>query len=996
MKKLLTFFGILGIVLQAFPQKAIFLPLTKLQIENGLPGINVRKITKDRLGFMWFATQDGLSRFDGRSYINLNSYNVDKKRKLLGTDIYDIKPDLAGSFLWALSSYGGLNKINVATGDIASTYQINITGEKTTLWYKCFAENLRYLFIGTNEGIICRFDKSLNRIDSTFSLSKKFNCSGQLDDLWIDAYNRVWYMISGKGILVTDQHFNRRIRFINSSTFDTRPFSFTDCAPVKNLLFLTTTCGLKAVDMTTLLPVFPSKEENPFIAYCSGKELHSISTGGGVVIVSGKNILYKLDSTSGRYESIQLAGDYENRSWLTLTNTVFAGEKNIWIGSPYGVGWIKNVSSPFTPYYNSFDGKNIKIKHAITLCSMDDSLLLVCGDDGLYRLNVLTSIINKFEVEDFYYSVFPVSADYFIASGVSHGLQLFDWAFRPLNISAVFPELKSIRQDLIMCSTQMGDSIVFMASQNKNGLYIWNKITKCIDTINTRSGGLSLRNDNINRLYLDSKHRLWIVCENVVSVYDPVRKTIEHLALEDPSTHLPLSINMDVCEAANKYWILSYGTGIVKLSDDFRIEKVFTARNEIPNLGLYKIFSLSDSLLICSSNAGLAVLNINTEKIKTYSIEDGLQSNSFEEASGDKRGASILFGGINGVTKIDVSKITAHLTAPDLTFSTITLTSPNAETDTLNYDIRLLRIPSSVVQFRIGFSAIDYTAPDKVKFAYRILEKDTNWSYTKQNFFQSFRIDAGTYTLQVKAVNEGSLWSQVKELKLDFLPKWYEYWFIKPFLFAIALVILYALYKTRINQLKKEQKIRSGIASDLHDDLGSTLNSVKAYANLEIMEKGADTNLVKIKQSIQEAISSLRDTIWVMDDKKGTVEHLLFRINQFSEPLCTAYNISFHATIADDAKDYTLSASEKRNIYLILKEAVNNTIKYAQAVEVALEISFIKSRLSILIRDNGKGFDPASITEGNGLNNMKVRAMQINFSISIAAGLGTTIRLTRN
>ena len=75
-----------------------------------------------------------------------------------------------------------------------------------------------------------------------------------------------------------------------------------------------------------------------------------------------------------------------------------------------------------------------------------------------------------------------------------------------------------------MCSTKMGDSVVFIASQNKNGLYVWSAKTKRLDVINTKSGVISLRNDDINRLYLDTQKRLWIICENVVSIYDHFKK----------------------------------------------------------------------------------------------------------------------------------------------------------------------------------------------------------------------------------------------------------------------------------------------------------------------------------------------------------------------------------------------------------------------------------------------------------------------------------------
>jgi hypothetical protein len=982
----------------SFSQMKVFLPLTKLEIKDGLPGINVRKITRDKFGFMWFATQDGISRFDGRSYINLNSYNVNSKRKIFGTDVYDIKPDLSGNHLWALTAYGGLNKIELTTCNVVASYQIKQSVKPdTTLWYKCMAESPANLIIGTNEGIISRFNKVSGETDYSFSLEQRFGCGGQLEDIMIDSENRVWYFISGKGILVTDMTFTKRIAFLSSSVLDKQEFFFTDYLIFKDLIFLTTTNGLKVIDTKSLQVAVPADIEASVVKYFSGKELHCISNYGSSVIITGRNILCKINFQSGEIEDIQLAGNYEDRSWITLTNSIYFNDQHIWIGSQYGVGWIRNINTPFVPYYVTLDGKNIKINHAITICAATDSIVLACGDDGLYSVNHFTSQIREIGQKDFYYSVFPVFKDYFIASGVSTGLQLFTNKLKPANILSVFPELRPIKNELMMCSAKLGDSIVFMASQNKNGLYIWNGKTKKIDVINTRSGAISLRNDDINRLFIDSKKLLWIICENAVSVYDPFKKTIDHLNLIDSTTKMPLSINMDICEMKDGFWLASYGTGVVELSDDHKIKRIYNAKDGINNLGLYKIFGLNDSMLIVSSNNGLSLINKIRGHVKNYFTEDGLQSNSFEEASGDQAGNFIFLGGINGITRADISKLTASLFVPKLSFSSIILTSQNKITDTLNIEIQKVVIPDTVTQVTIGFSAIYYSEPEQIKFSYRIIETDKHWNTTSQNFIQFFRLSPGTYHLQVQAFNEDGASSGIKELILKFSPKWYETWWFKLSIFLVVIAYIYGMYRSRINQFKKEQRIRSKLASDLHDDLGSTMNSVKVYANLAMIENPSDKYLLKVKESTQEAINGIRDIIWVLDDKRDSIEHLLARVSVFAAPLCDANNMRYKQDIADDARDFKLGQEEKRNLYMILKEAVNNAIKYSSGKKIEINIEMKKSRPGIKIEDDGQGFAIETANEGNGLKNMTRRAKEIKYSVQIqsAPGAGTVIQLQK-
>lgn len=211
----------------------------------------------------------------------------------------------------------------------------------------------------------------------------------------------------------------------------------------------------------------------------------------------------------------------------------------------------------------------------------------------------------------------------------------------------------------------------------------------------------------------------------------------------------------------------------------------------------------------------------------------------------------------------------------------------------------------------------------------------------------------------------------------------------------MASLTIYGLYRTRINQIKKEHKIRSKLASDLHDDLGGTLNSVKIFTNLALMESEKETHLQRIKQSTQEAISGLRDIMWVMDDKKDTLADLVSRISQFGVPLFESTHMQFKQEVSEDALNYRVGSEEKRNLYMIIKEAINNSVKHSGASDLFLSISLTKGKPTITVRDDGRGFDNATFFEGSGLKNMKMRAAQIHYELDIKSDPGTIIRLQK-
>jgi signal transduction histidine kinase len=127
------------------------------------------------------------------------------------------------------------------------------------------------------------------------------------------------------------------------------------------------------------------------------------------------------------------------------------------------------------------------------------------------------------------------------------------------------------------------------------------------------------------------------------------------------------------------------------------------------------------------------------------------------------------------------------------------------------------------------------------------------------------------------------------------------------------------------------------------------------------------------------------------------MEQLLSRISLFASPLCEANHIQYKQELSDHVRDHKLKQEERRNLYMMLKEAINNAIKYSQAQTISIEVSVKKGNPVIQIKDDGKGFDPAKTTEGNGLKNMRRRAREIkyHFRIESSPGSGTTLRFEK-
>jgi len=172
---------------------------------------------------------------------------------------------------------------------------------------------------------------------------------------------------------------------------------------------------------------------------------------------------------------------------------------------------------------------------------------------------------------------------------------------------------------------------------------------------------------------------------------------------------------------------------------------------------------------------------------------------------------------------------------------------------------------------------------------------------------------------------------------------------------------------------------------------------VKVYANIASIEKDNKQYLEKINENTQEAISSLRDIIWVLDEKKDTLEHLLNRVSYFALPLCDANHIQFLLQVDNSVFSTLLEREEKRNLFMIIKEAINNSLKYSACKSITLSLSRDNKKLVILISDDGNGYSKHVMNEGHGIKNILRRSSEIHYKTKIDSinGKGTTIRLEK-
>jgi len=217
-------------------------------------------------------------------------------------------------------------------------------------------------------------------------------------------------------------------------------------------------------------------------------------------------------------------------------------------------------------------------------------------------------------------------------------------------------------------------------------------------------------------------------------------------------------------------------------------------------------------------------------------------------------------------------------------------------------------------------------------------------------------------------------------------------------LVAIGFLVM-ARYRVvhKARRLLEIEKIRNNIARNLHDDIGSTLSSINILSKVALQQADGNINvsrdLEKIKNRSFTIMESMSDIVWAINPDNDPLDKTLLKMREFAGTILEPAGIGFTFSEVGKLSDLKLGVEERKNFYLIFKEAINNTVKYSKATSIDVVLHKTAHQFLLKIADNGKGFDSRKQYSGNGLKNMQSRASEMNavFEIDSAPGAGTRV-----
>jgi nitrate/nitrite-specific signal transduction histidine kinase len=219
----------------------------------------------------------------------------------------------------------------------------------------------------------------------------------------------------------------------------------------------------------------------------------------------------------------------------------------------------------------------------------------------------------------------------------------------------------------------------------------------------------------------------------------------------------------------------------------------------------------------------------------------------------------------------------------------------------------------------------------------------------------------------------------------------------------IAAHMAQVVENARLNEEKRSMQLQ--IASDLHDDVASSLSSIALYAEslkrqLGNVSRQALETIEKMSSLSLEAVDTMGDIVWSIAPEHDTLNELLFRMKNHALELCSAKEMRTELRIPEEISDRALAADVRRNIFLIFKEALNNVMNHSQARCVSIIVRINGGDFEMMIKDDGIGFSKDSGSRaggGHGLRNMEKRAREIHATLTLQSGegKGTTVKLVK-
>lgn len=1015
------------------------LPIKTFTVADGLAHNGINKIVRDSRGFLWFCTADGLSRFDGYSFTNYST-----NEGLPHPYVNDFLETSAHEY-W-LGTNGGLVRFDPRGVPGEGVVNANETSSNSHPMFSVvapddsdrraravtvvFADHEGSIWCGTMKGLF-----RLDRIRAGFHLQaveigipRDFPEQALVSDLLEDRQGSLW--------LAAPSGLYRRWPDGSHSRYTTH-----DGLPGEHLhdVFIDHEGQLwVASRQNGFFHLGYDETHNP------PRVIRTLSSGDGLPT----NWIFQLFETSnGRFWVATSAGlaeffpqgdgrgryfhNYHERNGISHHDITTLDEDlagNLWAGSPAGT--MKIARNGFTTYDRQ-DG--VDEVNAI----FEDSSGGVCargwvlGDGGFSvfegaKLDPLQSNLGehvprfgRFDSQGFTWLLPQAMKNLgWVGEGLTMRARDGEWWIGTGAGLYRFPavddlrKLKTTRPAAIYTTKDgLANQQVFRIFEDSrsniwistigpvNGLAYWDPATGSLRDVAATAGFPAAREDLARAFASDPTGNVWIGFNSGLARYR--QGTVSFFTTKEG---LPKGgVSQLYLDRSGRLWFASSRSGLVRVDrpDADRPEFVsYTTAQGLSSDITSVITEDHNGNLYVGTGRGLDQMDPASGRIKHFTTADGLISGLMLGAFCDSAG-TLWIGTSQGLSRF-VPVMEAGTAAPPVLITKLSVAGAQQMVSALGETEMLLpELGSSQNQVQIDFVGLSFASGDVLRYQYKLDGADANWSALADRRTVNYaNLAPGHYAFHVRAMNSDNQASvQPAIITFTILPPiWRRWWFLSLMALAILFVI-YLIYRYQVARLLEVANVRTRIATDLHDDIGANLTKIAilsevARQQLKPTEGNGDSPLSAIARISRESVSDMSDIVWAINPARDSLLDLTRRMRQHAGEMFALGDIELVFDAPGAEHSLRLGVDVRRNLYLIFKEAVNNAARHANCSRVEVKLEVEGGQLTLIIADNGRGFDLNVASEGQGLTSMRQRAQSLGGSCEVESGeAGTTVRV---
>lgn len=1015
------------------------LPIRAVTTADGLPDNDIHRIVKDSHGFLWFCTAGGLSRFDGYSFANFGA-----EQGLPDAWVNDVLETRSGEY-WVATQEGlarfdpkGTPQDHLLSGGAAAApnpmftvvvpddtdrraraIEVLLEGRDGTIWVGT-ERDLYWLDRSHGRETLRRVEIHLLNTypEGRFIQALVEDAAGSLwiatpDGLyrrWPDGHASRYTKLDG----LPDEYIHHLLRDHEGHLWaGTRYGGFfrfsadnTDKPPVVDIT-LSVRDGLPS---TWVFQLFETSAHRFWAATAQG--LVEFFPGGDE---QGRRL-----RPYGRRNGLS---DHE----ITALSEDLGG--NLWLGTD-ATGAMKITRDGFTTYGEQ-DG--IAIVNALfedragDLCfrgvapgdptKATSSVRYGCFDRRRFDWFLPAAVDSIGWVQE-HVTLQTHAGEWWL--GTADGLYRFPAADRFAQVRTAQPRALytmkdglAVLQVFALFEDSGGNVWISTTSSDSVGLARWDRASDRVRDLR-RVPGISSLKDNMPHAFAEDRSgHVWIGFTNVLARYQDGVFTI--FTAKDG---VPPGAIMDIhVDHAGRLWLASARGGLGRVDDPAAERPSFSRYTTAQGLSSNSAAVVTEDRhgnIYVGGGRGLDRIDPPTGRVKHFTVADGLPPGVFHAAFCDRAGV-LWFGMSGGLARLAPAPDVPAPPPPVWINGLRVGGLPRAISALGEQELTLADLAPRQNQLQIDFVGLSFGSGDVLRYQYRLAGADAEWTVPgNQRSVTYASLAPGHYAFNVRAVNsDGIASAHPAALSFTILrPVWQRAWFLT--LAGLALGVAgYGAYRYRVAGLLEIAEMRTRIATDLHDDIGANLtriallSEVAAPADVDarypahltdvIVHADVETTpLASIARIARESVGSMNDIVWAINPARETFLDLTRRMRQHANEVFTLRDIELRFSAPPGSEHLRLAVEVRRDVLLVYKEAVNNAARHSRCSRVDIDFRVERSRLHLMVADNGAGFDTALESEGQGLRSMTRRARRLRGTLDTASapGAGTTVRLS--